>query len=208
VTPDDPSNGWEAIAATFLRDRRRRSIGAATARRWAASLAPGSRVLDLGCGPGEPIARAFADAGHEISGIDASPTMIAAFRERFPGAAAACEPVEISAFFGRSFDAVVAWGLLFLLPEEAQRRFFPRVAAALRPDGRLFFTAPVERCEWRDVSTGRISRSLGGAAYRELLQASGFTVLAEEDDEGDNHSFEAMLGQREGASTGAQEPAG
>jgi cyclopropane fatty-acyl-phospholipid synthase-like methyltransferase len=193
---DDRSNGWEAAAAQFLVDRPRRAVGASTAKRWAASLAPRSSVLDLGCGTGEPIARAFAEAGHELYGVDASPTMIAGFRERFPEAAAACEPVEESDFFGRTFDAIVAWGLLFLLPEAEQRRFFPRVAGALRPGGRLFFTSPVEPVEWRDVSTGRLSRSLGGATYRELLRASRFEVVAEEDDEGDNHSYAAILERR------------
>jgi SAM-dependent methyltransferase len=202
VGSDERSNGWEAVAASFLAERSRHAVGASTARRWAASLAPGSSVLDLGCGSGEPIARAFADAGHEVAGIDASPTMISAFRERFPEAAAACEPVESSAFFGRTFDAVVAWGLLFLLPEDAQRRFFARVATALRPGGKLYFTAPLERGDWPDLSTGRISRSLGGEVYRELLRSSGFEVLAEEDDDGRNHSFAAILetGDRRSAS--------
>ncbi len=188
----DRSNGWEAVAAEFVAARPRLAIGGASAKRWAASLPPGSSVLDLGCGSGEPIARAFADAGHEIFGVDASPTMIAAFRERFPRAVVACEAVETSTFFGRSFDAVVAWGLLFLLPEEEQRRFFPRVAAALRVGGWLFFTSPVQRCAWNDVSTGRASLSLGGEAYRELLRASGFDVVGEADDEGENHSYEAI----------------
>lgn len=158
----------------------------------ALALSPGSSVLDLGCGSGVPIARALVGAGDKVVGIDASPTMIAALRERFPGPGAACEPLKSSMFFGRAIEAVVAWGLLFLLRGEARRRFFPRVAAALRTGGRLFFTAPVERCSWKDLSTGRTSRSLGGEACRDLLRASGFELVGEEDDEGENHSFAAI----------------
>lgn len=46
--------------------------------------------------------------------------MIAASRERFPDAHVECPAVEDSTFFGRTFDGVVAWGLMFLLPNGVQ----------------------------------------------------------------------------------------
>lgn len=41
---------------------------------------PSRRLLDLGCGPGEH-ARALADAGFEVVGVDRSPSMLASARE-------------------------------------------------------------------------------------------------------------------------------
>ncbi|HMI63810.1 MAG TPA: class I SAM-dependent methyltransferase, partial [Puia sp.] len=45
----------------------------------------------------------------------------------------ACESVERSSFFNRSFDGVIAVGLMFLLSEETQRTLIPKMAAALNP---------------------------------------------------------------------------
>ena len=42
-------------------------------------------VLDLGCGSGEPIARYLIEQGRRVTGVDASPGLIALCRERFPG---------------------------------------------------------------------------------------------------------------------------
>jgi len=108
----DRSNGYEGISEEFISGRTRSSIGAATVRQWAKAIPPGSDVLDLGCGHGAPISEALVDEGLNVYGVDASPSMIAAFRARFPQAPAECEAVEDSQFFGRKFDGVVAWGLV------------------------------------------------------------------------------------------------
>ncbi|HEY8459546.1 MAG TPA: class I SAM-dependent methyltransferase, partial [Blastocatellia bacterium] len=46
--------------------------------------------------------------GFNVHGVDASPSMITAFRARFPHAPAEQGAVEDSQFFGRSFDGVIA----------------------------------------------------------------------------------------------------
>jgi 2-polyprenyl-3-methyl-5-hydroxy-6-metoxy-1,4-benzoquinol methylase len=171
----------------------RSGIGAALVRAWAReTLAHGAAIVDVGCGSGTPIAQALVEDGFEVSGIDASPTLIAAFRERFPDAPAACEAAQDSAFFGRSFDAAVAVGLLFLLAEDDQGEVLRRVAACLRPGGRFLFSAPREPCEWPDMLTGRRSVSLGAGAYERLLRASGLQLVGCRVDEGQNNYYEAL----------------
>jgi hypothetical protein len=66
------------------------------------------------------------------------------------------------------------------------------VASALGPGGRFLFTAPPQVCTWDDLTTGRPSRSLGASAYRAELARAGLTVVGEEDDEGENHYYEAV----------------
>jgi SAM-dependent methyltransferase len=102
--------------------------------------------------------------------------------------------VEESLFFNRMFDGVVAWGLIFLLLPEAQRRLIQRIADMLVPGGRLLFTscAGVEPLVWNDAMTGLESRSLGAAEYRRLLSDGGMRVTSEYEDEGQNHYFEAF----------------
>ena len=190
---DDTANGYERIADQFLAARGRAStgIGVAQVRAWARSLPPHATVLDLGAGSGLPLTKLLLDEGVTVYAIDASPTLVTAFRQQFPAVTVACESVEESTFFGRRFDAVLGWGLWFLLPEATQLDLLHRVASALNPGGRLLFTAPAEACAWRDAMTGEESRSLGAKVYRARLTELGFSVIREYNDEGENHYYDA-----------------
>jgi len=105
-----------------------------------------------------------------------------------------------SRFSEVSFDAILAWGLVFLLPPDEQLSLLDRLVAALKPEGRLLFTAPSQQCTWNDVTTGQQSVSLGSDAYRAHLSALGAPVVNELDDEGGNHYFSAEKIQTQGQS--------
>jgi len=191
----ESSNGWEAIAPMFIEDSRSRpAMGAAVVRRWAARFGSGDALLDLACGPGTERSEVLRDRGVLLFAVDASPTLLASYRMRIPGALTACEAAERMSFFGRQFDGVLAWGLLFLLPSAAQAAVVRRVAEALRPEGSFLFTAPAQAGEWADLSTGRKSVSLGRDAYLRLLEDASLTLVAEHEDEGENHYYEAVRG--------------
>ena len=185
----DPANGWEAESRHFIATRS--PIGASTVRSWARRLPAGASVLELGCGSGFPIAQALVDEGLHVHGIDASPSMVAAFRQRFPHAPVACEAAETSEYFNRTFDGIVAVGLIFLLRPEVQRAVIHR-AAALEPGGRFLFTAPWQVHTWQDLTTGRTSVSLGADEYRRTLADAGLQVTDEYVDEGGNHYYDAV----------------
>lgn len=188
----DASNGYEAISTTFIDRREKSNIGAASVRVWARLLPPRAAVLDLGCGSGVPISAVLIEEGLAVHGVDASPGMVAAFRARFPGVPVVCESVEASSFFDRSFDAILAWGLLFLLPARTQISLLQRAAAVLNPGGRLLFTAPRQACEWKDNLTGHSSVSLGAPAYRTVLAEAGLSLAGEYEDEGGNHYYDSV----------------
>jgi 2-polyprenyl-3-methyl-5-hydroxy-6-metoxy-1,4-benzoquinol methylase len=107
----DPSNGYEGVAAEFLAGRGRApstAVGAREVRDWARTLLPGAAVIDVGCGPGLPITNVLVSEGLDVYGIDASPSLVEAFRQNFPSIPVACESVQDSLFFNRMFDGVVA----------------------------------------------------------------------------------------------------
>lgn len=186
----DQSLGWESVAQEFQVVRS--DVGASLVRTWARkSVPPRGSILDIGCGSGLPITRALVEEGFTVAGIDPSLTLITAFHANFPDAQSACETVEESAFFGETFDAAVAVGLIFLLTEQHQKRAISRIATALPEGGRLLFSAPVERCEWQDTLTGRTSRSLGGEAYEQILLGAGLELVGTLTDEGGNHYYDA-----------------
>ena len=188
--PDlDKSNGYEAVANDFISRRTTSSVGVATTREWAKTLPRCAQVLDLGCGHGVPISEALLDEGVNLYAIDASPTLVAAFRARFQGVPVECNAVEDSEVFGRSFDAVIAWGLMFLLTPDVQENLIHKVSGALKPGARFLFTAPHQVCEWNDNLTGQKSISLGAGAYRRLVEVVGLVLEDEAEDEGGNHYY-------------------
>jgi SAM-dependent methyltransferase len=195
----DKSNGYERVSAEFLAGRGRApstAVGAKEVRDWAGTLPLGAAVIDLGCGTGFPITKVLVDEKLNVYGVDASPSLVEAFRHNLPEVPVACESVVESSFFNRTFDGVVAWGLMFLLQPEEQRHLIQSVAEILVPGGRLLFTSSTgtEPLVWNDAMTGLESRSLGAAEYRKLLAEVGLTVTREYEEEGGCHYFDAVKG--------------
>ena len=186
----DPSNGYEAVATEFIAVRQQSGVGVATVRAWGRSLPQGATILDLACGFGVPNSQALINDGFVIYGVDASPSLTTEFRGRFPDVIVACEAVEDSRFFDRTFDGVIAVGLLFLLSEDSQRDLIRRVGLALNSGGRFLFTSPAQSCTWTDILTGRESLSLGADAYKAIIADARLNLVGEHSDEGDNHYYD------------------
>lgn len=196
----DQSNGYERIAPEFLARRgsgRFTGIGVNEVRQWARTLPCGAAVIDLGCGPGLPITEVLVAEKLNVFGVDAAPSFVEAFRRNLPGVPVACEAVQYSRFFDRTFDGVLAWGLIFLLSPEDQRRLIQRIVGILVPGGRLLFTSPAEPIIWNDAMTGLESRSLGAEEYRKLLSEVGLLVTREYEDEGQNHYYDVLKAAHE-----------
>lgn len=187
---DDPSAGYESAAEGFMSVRS--DAGAAVVALWAQSLPSGASVIDIGAGHGAPLTPPLLNAGIKVWALEPSPRLARAHRAEFPTIPVACEAVPESFFFGRTFDAALMVGVIFLLPGTVQQTVFPRIAAAVRPCGSLLFSAPREMGTWDDVLTGRTCCSLGQQGYTSMLRAAGFRLVAEHDDDGGNHFYEAQ----------------
>jgi len=187
----DSASAYEAHAHAILQGRDASMIGSQVVEQWARALPQGAEVLELACGGGYPITRVLHAAGLKLWAVDSSPTLLAEFERRFPSVQVQCARVQDSDFFGRTYDAVIAEGLLFLLPEHDQLALIERVAKVLVPGGRFLFTAPIEIGSWTDLNTGMACQSLGQARYEACLNAAGFRVLGTVVDKGGNNHYEA-----------------
>ena len=97
---------------------------------------PGQRTVDIGCGEGR-LTRHLRDLGHQIVGIDASPSMVAAARELDPlmdirMADAGALPLDDA-----SADLAVAF--MSLHDVDAMPLAVGEIARILKPGGRLCF---------------------------------------------------------------------
>ena len=71
-------------------------------------LKPGAKVLDLGCGMGEPITKYFIDNGFLITGIDGSQKQIDLAKSRFPESVFIVKDMR-NIVLGEKFDCIIAW---------------------------------------------------------------------------------------------------
>jgi len=129
------------LIADWYSNERIDQTGVPEASALSATLSPASLVLDVGCGNGVPITRALLDAGHHIVGLDSSAAMLDRFRGNLPRTPAVRAIVEYAPFADASFDAAIAWGMLFHLTVERQRRAIEEVSRVLRPRAPFLFTA-------------------------------------------------------------------
>jgi len=170
---------YEANAARFDADRGRSLMEAKYLDALLAHLpAERRRVLDVGCGTGEPIARNLIEKGCQVTGVDGAPAMTALCASRFPGMRWITGDMRELAL-GERFDAIVAWDSFFHLAHDAQRLMFPIFRDHIAPRGLLLFTSGHGHGEAIGELYGErlYHASLDPQEYRALLDANGFSVL-------------------------------
>lgn len=101
-----------------------------------AMVGRGARILDAGCGPGR-VGGHLATVGHDVTGVDLDPLLIAAARADHPGARWLVGDLSELDPPGDGFDVIVCAGnvMTFLAPD-TRRPVLARFAATLREGGR------------------------------------------------------------------------
>ena len=102
-----------------------------------------------------------------------------------------CERAEVADFSTGSFDAVIAWDVLFHLSEAGQRDVIENVADWLRPGGRFLFTS----VEAKGTTQGNMNgvalpyTSLGVGGYRDVIENARMRLTVSYHDEWDNDVY-------------------
>lgn len=94
-----------------------------------------ARVLDCGCGTGEPVARMIAARGHRVCGIDMSPTMVDLSRQAVPTGSFECANMLEYEAPTDHFHGVVISLALFRFDREQMTSMAAKWFRWLRPGG-------------------------------------------------------------------------
>ncbi|MBI1205585.1 MAG: methyltransferase domain-containing protein [Rhodopseudomonas sp.] len=171
---------YERHALAWVGDRGRQKVffEKSWLDRFIAVATPGAPVLDLGCGPGKPMAAYLIGQGLRVHGVDSSPTMMSLFRENFPEQEMTVGDMRTLSL-GRRFAGVLAWDSFFHLAYDDQRRMFPIFRDHAAAGAPLLFTSGPRHGEAIGVLHGEplFHASLAPDEYRALLADNGFTVL-------------------------------
>ncbi|MGY1437725.1 class I SAM-dependent methyltransferase [Streptomyces reniochalinae] len=147
-------------------------------------LAPGSRVLDVGCGTGLPTARRLADAGHKVVGIDLSSSMLKLCRDNVPESE--CRSLDVadleSAGLG-PFDGVAAFFSLLMLPRAEIPFALRALHGQLRGEGPLVLG--MVEADVTDFAIPFLGHAIRVSGYlrdelRGVVQDAGFDIVEED----------------------------
>lgn len=139
-------------------------------------------VLDLGCGLGN-LALAAAQAGCQVTALDASPAAIADLQRRAgvlgaPLRAAAADLRGYRAL--RQYDTVVSIGLLMFFPCPQARAVLEQIRASVRPGGSAAVNVLVE-----------------GTTYMAMFDPAGYCLFARDELEASFEDWEVLLSRHE-----------
>ncbi len=155
---------------------------------------PNERILDIGCGDGA-LTEQIAATGAHLTGVDASPTMLAAARTRIassphPFEVIQCPAEDLTTLQPAAFDAAFSNAALHWIPAARQPRALAAIHSVLRPGGRFVAemggqgniasirAALSATLEPFGIDSEHAAASFypSPAEYRTLLEAAGFTV--------------------------------
>jgi demethylmenaquinone methyltransferase/2-methoxy-6-polyprenyl-1,4-benzoquinol methylase/phosphoethanolamine N-methyltransferase len=151
-------------------------------------IAPGDKVLDVGCGTGTLTiaAKARAGASGEVHGIDAAPEMIEVARRKAVQKGIDVDfqvgLIEDIPFPDDEFDLVLSSLMLHHLPEDLKHRGFVEIRRVLKP-GRRFLAVDLEFSAhhlFAGLATlfsgqGKVQSSL--QSLTPMMEGAGFTAV-------------------------------
>lgn len=139
ISPDDfqearaqTQSSYERTASNYL-TKNRELFDPSSLDVLLKHLPSGSKILDLGCGPGLH-AQHLSALGHEVTGIDYSPAMIRAAQNHATEAQFLVMDMELLSFTDNHFDAVWASRSLHHLPQAQLKESLDEVYRVMKAD--------------------------------------------------------------------------
>ncbi len=141
------------------------------------------KVLDLGCGGGEPVTGYFARKGYDITGVDISGEMIRIARDQIPDGKFIQSDMSECRFDNATFDLIVSTFAIIHVPQKEQEQLLKNIRLWLKPSGIAYLVLGASNeeeivREWKGVTM--YWSHYGPDEYRDTFKHIGLTILWEE----------------------------
>jgi cyclopropane fatty-acyl-phospholipid synthase-like methyltransferase len=161
-------------------------------------LPSGARVLDLGCGTGDPIAKYIVEKGFRVIGVDQSEKMLEIARKVVPEAEF-IQSDMINVQLADRFGAAIAWDSIFHVERQSHSGIFHKLAKSLEPGGRLLLSVGGSGAD--DFTSEMFGHSFFYSGHepevaRELLEAEGFEIELWEVDDPSSRGHIAVIARK------------
>jgi SAM-dependent methyltransferase len=163
-----------------------------------AGLQSGAKVLDLGCGTGNPIAKYIFEKGFCVVAVDQSEKMLEIAKKQVPKAEFIHSDM-INVELANGFGAAIAWDSIFHVERNHHSAIFHELAKSLEHGGRLLLSVGGSGAE------GFTSEMYGHTFFysghepevtRKLLEAEGFEIAFWEVDDPSSHGHIAIVARK------------
>lgn len=148
-------------------------------------LQPGSNILDVGCGAGNPIDSFLISKAMRVKGIDISEAQIELAKSYVPEASYEVKDMSDLKDAEYSVDAVVSFYAIFHTPREKHIEVLKKFRSFLKTDGFLLITMGASDWEGKedDFCGAEMHWSHYGAEKNnELVEEAGFEIITSEID--------------------------
>lgn len=170
---------WAAARSSALQPKERPFVDTLLE-----GMPPRMRILELGCGTGQPIASHLLGRGHHITAVDESSRLLDHAMMNLP----TCNVIEADiATFETSerFHAVVCWDVLFHISREHHAAILKRMHNWLLPGGRIMITSGGLDSDHPPFSDVMFDQTFNYDSHptgvmRSLVEQAGFDILKSE----------------------------
>jgi len=131
---------YDGFAETYEENRRLFDMTEVFNSFYAGLEVKKGRLLDLGCGAGEPFAQFFIDRGWAVTGIDFSERMLELASKYVPEMQTIHADMREVEFEPNQFSAITAIYSLFHVPSNEHAVLFDKIYQWLCPKGKSLFT--------------------------------------------------------------------
>lgn len=169
--------GYDGLADTYASHRTDDGHGVLLDR--FLEDAPDGRVLDAGCGAGQPVLERLASE-RDVLGMDFSGEQVARASDVAPGRVTQGDMTDLP-FRDDAFAAITAFYSVIHVPFDEQPAVYEEFARVLQPGGALCVTVGADdwsgrNDDWLDSGTTMAWSHYGLEKSRELIADAGFTV--------------------------------
>ena len=172
-------SGYDRIVEPYLAQRSPDTADVKLLNHLVERLAPGSSVLDAGCGAGVPIARLLSES-FRVTGVDFSPAQIARARALVPGARFLCADLRTVEFPDAHFDAICSYYAIIHIPRDDHAALLARLARFLRPGGLALLCLGAQDLPYDHtddyLGAPMVWSHFDAATNRRLIEASGLRI--------------------------------